>query len=236
MKASAAQSVCSVYDHLRNNSQRSDDYGAEDEKSEVMVSVVFSDHRCSSGSIVINDKDNINECGSNSDYNISPLKPNYVHLSESSCKSLTNCTCSGDSTLHRHKIALPPCVTSFNNSSTSYVTGTDTSHISRLMPEAIILVEKQFDIQTQASYVCEQVDMCNLHISNNTHFYGQVHQDNKVFCCKCEEYSNVLSNVSGIIAEPSRYSTLQTDLLTTDDGLVECSLSLNPSHFEPLDS
>ena len=272
LNMSAAQSIHSVYDSLRSNN--SDDYGTEDEKSEILESTMLSDHNTSNISIVIGEDKNIQQKGNEdntSEYNVIQAQQEIVGISDVtvSHQSFNNAVREpGQESLNTvpHK-----CTNrSFSHSSNSsgYVTESESSPLSY---PPLVMQDKQ------SGYVLESGAEQLIHghenrgqvlVHNNSSTDDSIQSCNTQLevvgeqdiedssCFEEERESFVWEDNSNVpsIAERCSVKTdnglevvhlfiptdrLHDSFLSTQtvsyDVMPECSLSLNPSHFEPLD-
>lgn len=261
VKVDATQSLYSVYDALKNHSQKND--SESDEKSEIVVCVVFSDHVSSDASFIVGKENSVRQCqddneDSDSD-NVIHSTPEYMLMSSlnkpnmktscrKSCMSSTNCTSfNGESMWHCQKMLNVSSLAYTINHSSGYPTENEVSAIcNRLILQPMLMEEKrlesssELDIEPHLPYMNRQVDMYNPQLSNTTMFrqFSQTH----TYCEKCiiDNQSNLPVTIAtqgcSSANKTADRETYYAQHNLTSEELAECKLSLNPLHFEQMDS
>lgn len=236
MKVGAALSLYSVYDTLGNENQKND--SQIDENSEIVMSVVFSDHVSFNGSFIISEENKQSQVD-NEDGELDNTKPEYIlinclnqpNMEYTPCTSSTNCTsCKVYSMKHRQKM--------FNNAyssnrSSGYSKENEVSEISEKMSQPMFVEDKCLEClnESQAQYVSRQDNLCDSQMSNMLQFS----QSQTSHYCeeRIIDYQSKLP-VTKRCSGPNRCADVEKSgqhNLTLDE-LAECNLSLNPSHFE----
>ena len=232
-----AKSLHSIYDSVRNeNKKGNDDSGTEDEKSEILVSENLSDDVSSNASIVISEEDKHNQ----GQLDTMKFTPNTIMVKHAETCIFTECTHNVDTRIHDHEVsnfAKSPSNFCLPSGDSDYVKQNEMSQATPLTNIHRQVIVHQ--LQSFNTVKCDPKEDSNKQEKKESCY--ERYRDMKMLLKKSDCVPSLDGGMDVITSSDNRagketyYNANHNLQPISDDTLPECSLTLNHSHFEPID-